>query len=248
MHSEPQVAIVIAVFDEEGNVASVAAEVAAAFSGHGAFTLIFVDDGSSDATPRIIEELARTDPRIRLIRHAIRCGKSRALRTGVEAADAPWIATLDGDGQNDPRDLLAMIEIAWSRAEEGPLVAGIRTRRDDPWARRVATRFANGLRRWALGDRCPDTACGMKVFRREDFLRLPCFEGMHRFLPALFLRYGAPVINHPVSHRARREGRSKYTNAGRARVGLADLIGVMWLLDRTRVPIVSRADETSSHA
>ncbi len=247
MRPEPRIAVVVAVFNEEGNVASVATEVVEAFDGVEAFELLFVDDGSTDATAQITAELAGSEPRIRLVRHAVRCGKSRALRTGVEAARAPWIATLDGDGQNDPRDLVAMVGIAWSRAEEAPLIAGIRTRRDDPWPRRVATRFANGLRSRALGDRCPDTACGMKVFRREDFLRLPCFEGMHRFLPALFLRYGAPVVNHPVSHRARRTGRSKYTNYGRALVGLADLFGVMWLLNRTRLPIVGRADETSTH-
>ena len=160
------------------------------------------------------------------------------MRTGVLASRAPWIATLDGDGQNDPRDAVAMLQDAWAAQGAAPLVAGVRRRRNDPLSRLIATRIANGFRRAVLHDRCPDTGCGLKVFRRDDFLLLPVFEGMHRFLPALFARYGHPLINREVSHRARTAGVSKYTNWGRALVGIVDLLGVIWLTRRTRPPAV----------
>lgn len=232
----PRAAVVIAVLDEAENVEAVCAEALAALAPVAPFEIVFVDDGSTDRTAAIIQAMAERDPRLRLVRHGRRCGKSQAVRTGVLAARAPWIATMDGDGQNDPADLVAMLRAAWAAGDPAPLVAGIRVRRDDPWPRRVATRIANGFRAAVLGDRCPDTACGMKVFRRDDFLLLPCFEGMHRFLPALFARYGHPLVNHPVNHRARRMGRSKYTNWGRALVGIVDLLGVIWLVGRTRAP------------
>lgn len=230
------VSVVIAVLDEAENVEAVCREVLAHMPAVGAFEVVFVDDGSADATPEILQAIAARDRRVRLVRHVCRCGKSQAVRSGVLAARAPWIATLDGDGQNDPGDLPAMLVKAWTATGASPLVAGVRTRREDPLSRRIATRFANGLRSRLLGDDCPDTGCGMKVFAREAFLRLPCFEGMHRFLPALFKRHRHPLINHPVAHRPRLSGQSKYTNWGRALVGVADLTGVVWLLRRTRAP------------
>ena len=129
-----------------------------------------------------------------------------------------------------------LLELAWAADELSPLVAGIRTRRRDSLSRRFATRFANGLRQALLHDNCPDTACGLKVFRRDAFLRLPAFEGMHRFLPALFQTFGAPLVCWPVTHRPRLAGQSKYTNFGRAAVGLFDTLGVIWLRRRTRLP------------
>ena len=142
---------------------------------------------------------------------------------------------MDGDGQNDPADLPPMLAMA--RAAPGPvLVAGVRTRRRDTWSRRVATRFANGLRQAILSDGCPDTGCGMKAFRAADFLAMPAFEGMHRFLPALFQARGIPLLLSPVRHRPRLRGASKYTNWGRALVGIVDMAGVVWLRARTRVP------------
>ncbi|TQF82471.1 glycosyltransferase family 2 protein [Elioraea sp. Yellowstone] len=238
MSASPVVSVVIPVADEAENVESVADEVRAALGPATPFEILFVDDGSADATPQLIAALAAADRRVRLVRHARRCGKSQAVRTGVLHARGTWIGTMDGDGQNDPTDLVAMLAAARSAAGVPPLVAGIRTRRRDPWARRVATRVANRLRRVVLGDGCPDTGCGMKLFRREDFLRLPCFEGMHRFLPALFASYGVPLVNHPVAHRARRAGRSKYTNWHRALVGITDMLGVMWLRRRTKAPVL----------
>jgi dolichol-phosphate mannosyltransferase len=232
----PRASIVIAVLNEEESVRAVADEVLAALDSISPFEVVFVDDGSTDRTPEILTALAAEDARVRLVRHDRRCGKSQAVRTGVLAARAPWIATLDGDGQNDPGDLPDMLRLAWAAQGAPPLVAGVRVRRDDPVSRLIATRIANGIRSTLLGDHCPDTGCGVKVFRRDDFLLLPCFEGMHRFLPALFQRYGHPLVNHPVRHRARLLGKSKYTNWGRALVGIFDLAGVAWLVRRTQAP------------
>ncbi len=232
----PRASVVIAVLDEADNVSAVVAETLAALQPASPFEIVFVDDGSTDATPDILAGLAAADPRVRLVRHDRRCGKSQAVRTGVLAARAPWIATMDGDGQNDPADVTSMLQAAWSAPGPAPLVAGVRVRRNDPRSRLVATRIANGFRQAVLHDRCPDTGCGLKVFRREDFLQLPVFEGMHRFLPALFACYGHPLINREVGHRARMAGRSKYTNWGRALVGIVDLVGVIWLTRRTQAP------------
>ncbi len=232
----PRVSVVIAVLNEAESVRAVADEVLAALDSVSPFEVVFVDDGSTDGTPEILNALAAADERVRLVRHDRRCGKSQAVRTGVLAARAPWIATLDGDGQNDPGDLPDMLRLAWASQDAAPLVAGVRVRRDDPVSRLIATRIANGIRSTLLGDHCPDTGCGVKVFGRDDFLLLPCFEGMHRFLPALFQRYGHPLINHPVRHRARLLGTSKYTNWGRALVGVFDLAGVAWLVRRTQAP------------
>ncbi len=228
--------MVIAVLNEEENVLAVTEEVLLALKPVSPFEIVYVDDGSTDGTAEHLQKIARADERVRLIRHDRRCGKSQAVRTGVLAARAPWVATLDGDGQNDPADLPDMLNLAWAAKGAPPLVAGIRVQRDDPTSRLIATRLANGLRSRLLGDHCPDTGCGVKVFRRDDFLLLPCFEGMHRFLPALFQRYGHPLINHPVKHRARLKGVSKYTNWGRALVGVFDLMGVAWLVRRTEAP------------
>jgi dolichol-phosphate mannosyltransferase len=232
----PRVSVVIAVLNEAESVRAVAEEVLGALHSVAPFEVVFVDDGSADSTPHIIEALAATDDRVRLVRHDRRCGKSQAVRTGVLAARAGWVATLDGDGQNDPSDLPEMLRLAWDRRDAAPLVAGVRVRRDDPVSRLIATRIANGIRSTLLGDHCPDTGCGVKVFARKDFLLLPCFEGMHRFLPALFQRYGHPLVNYPVRHRARLRGTSKYTNWGRALVGIFDLAGVAWLVRRTQAP------------
>jgi dolichol-phosphate mannosyltransferase len=231
----PRLSVVIAVYNEAENIEAVGREVLTALAPVGEFEVIFVDDGSSDATAARVRALA--DPRVRLIRQT-RSGKSQALRTGIEAARGAWIGTMDGDGQNDPADIVAMAELAWGSAGTSPLVCGIRRRREDPWSRKVATRIGNGIRNAFLRDGCPDTGCGLKLFERGAFLRLPVFEGMHRFLPALFARYGHPQVLHDVRHRPRAAGQSKYTNWGRALVGVGDLFGVAWLRARTRAPTV----------
>jgi dolichol-phosphate mannosyltransferase len=247
MIASPRASVVIAVFNEAENVAEVCKETLQKLAPVAPFEVVFVDDGSTDDTAAILEAIAAQDPQVRLVRHDRRCGKSQAVRTGVKAAAAPWVATLDGDGQNDPADLPEMLQKAWSAEGRPPLVAGIRVRRNDPVSRLIATRIANGIRAAVLGDHCPDTGCGVKIFHRESFLLLPCFEGMHRFLPALFARYGHPLINHPVRHRPRLKGASKYTNWGRALVGVWDMMGVIWLTRRTRAPlnVVERASAPS---
>lgn len=230
--------IVVAVFNEQENVASVCADILAKLEAAAPFEVIFVDDGSTDYTAAMLQDIADQDPRVRVVRHGRRCGKSQAVRTGVLYAQGKWIATLDGDGQNEPADLPDMLaKAAAVTTGKSPIVAGIRVRRDDPVSRLIATRIANGFRSAVLGDNCPDTGCGVKVFERDAFLLLPCFEGMHRFLPALFQRYGHPVINHEVRHHPRLRGASKYTNWGRAIVGIFDMMGVIWLNARTRAPI-----------
>ena len=233
----PALSIVIPSFNEAASIEEVVKEAVSVFeAGLESFEIIVVDDGSDDDTAGALGPLSEADPRVRVIRHPNRSGKSAGLRTGFLAARAIWVATMDGDGQNDPADLPDMLEKAWAAEGEAPLVAGTRVRRNDPVSRLVATRIANGFRAAVLGDHCPDTGCGVKVFPREAFLMLPCFEGMHRFLPALFQRYGHPLINHPVRHRARHAGQSKYTNIGRAFVGIFDTMGVIWLVRRTKAP------------
>ncbi|MBC7168150.1 MAG: glycosyltransferase family 2 protein [Phenylobacterium sp.] len=244
----PVLSAVIAVLNEAENIEAVTADCLAGLAGAAPFEIVYVDDGSTDETAAVIADLTARHPEVRLVRHDRRCGKSQAVRTGVLAARGEWIGTLDGDGQNSAGDLVEMLRLAQGAGKLSPLVAGIRVRRDDPWPRLVATRIANGFRARVLGDRCPDTGCGVKLFRRSDFLRLPCFEGMHRFLPALFQAYGHPLINHPVRHQARLHGTSKYTNLGRALVGIWDVLGVIWLVRRTQAPAPSVLDAAESRA
>jgi len=234
--ARPRLSVVIAVFNEAENVNAVLDELTVALAGLQPFEMVFVDDGSTDATADQLSAHSAAHPGLRLLRHDRRCGKTAALRTGVAAARAEWVATMDGDGQNDPADIPGMLQLGLDAVGRAPLVAGIRTRRNDPLSRRLATRFANAFRQAVLADHCPDTGCGLKAFRREDFLRLPAFEGMHRFLPALFQAYGHPLLCRTVSHRARLRGQSKYTNFGRALVGIGDLLGVIWLRSRTTLP------------
>ncbi len=234
--AQPRLSVVIAVYNEAENVATVLDELTAALTGLQPFEVVFVDDGSTDATADRLTALSATHPALRLLRHDRRCGKTAALRTGIAAARAEWIATMDGDGQNDPADIPDMLALGLAAPNAAPLVAGIRLRRHDTLSRRLATRFANGLRQAVLADHCPDTGCGLKAFRRDDFLQLPAFEGMHRFLPALFQAYGHPLLCKTVSHRARLQGQSKYTNFGRALVGIGDMLGVVWLRSRTTLP------------
>jgi dolichol-phosphate mannosyltransferase len=229
----PALSVVITVFNEAENVAAVAAETLAALKDSGPSEILFVDDGSTDDTAAKIKAI----PGVRLVRHQKRTGKSQALRTGALAAKGEWIGNMDGDGQNDPVDIAKMFALA-KAAEGNVLVAGVRRRRHDPLSRLIATRIGNGIRQAILNDGCPDTGCGLKLYRREAFLMLPIFEGVHRFLPALFKTYGAKLILHEVNHRPRTAGVSKYTNWGRALVGFVDIWGVVWLRARTRAPVV----------
>jgi dolichol-phosphate mannosyltransferase len=229
--------VVIPVRNEAENVAPLVAEIAAVLDGLAAYEILYVDDGSTDATADEITRLAAEVPHLRLLRHARSCGQSAAIRTGVRAARAIWIATLDGDGQNDPADIPELWRLARAAAASPALlVTGHRRDRRDRWAKRAASRVANAIRARLLGDDTPDTGCGLKLFPRALFLDLPDFDHMHRFLPALVLRAGGAVRSVPVNHRPRRRGVSKYGVFDRLGVGIVDLFGVLWLQRRAARP------------
>lgn len=235
MTEQPRFTIVVPMKNESGIVARLAQEIEEACAPIGPFEAIFVDDGSDDATPREIAEARARHPWLRQIRHAESRGQSCAVATGVRRARAPVVCTMDGDGQNPPAEAPKLVAPLLSG--EDPLlglVAGARVNRQDTGSRRWASRAANALRARILRDGSPDTGCGLKAFRRDDFLRLPYFDHMHRYLPSLFIREGWRVETVPVSHRAREQGVTKYTNLGRALVGALDLFGVWWLMRRRR--------------
>lgn len=231
---DPEISVVVPVFDEAGAAPALAREIAAALAGCSA-EIIFVDDCSRDDTAERLRTLAAELPALRVLRHERNAGQSRAVRTGVLAARAGVIVTLDGDGQNDPADASRLIDQL--RAEPGlSLVGGRRVKRQDSAAKRLASRVGNGVRRKLLRDQADDTGCGLKAFRREAFLRLPYFDHMHRFLPALMLREGYDIAFVEVNHRPRTTGASKYTNLGRLWASASDLFGVKWLQSRARPP------------
>src|SRR3984885_9233718 len=232
--------IVIPVKNEAGNIAPLVDEIGAALDGKGVdYEIVYVDDGSNDTTAAEIARLPATNTRLRLVIHAKSGGQSAAIRSGVKAARAPWIATLDGDGQNDPADLPSLWHIAKAAPVQPPLlIAGHRARRQDSWTKRRASKIANPIRRAMLRDDTPDTGCGLKLFPRALFLDLPYFDHMHRFLPALVLREGGVVRSLPVNHRPRRRGTSKYGVLDRLAVGVSDLLGVMWLRRRRSLPVL----------
>jgi glycosyltransferase involved in cell wall biosynthesis len=229
--------VVIPVKNEAGNIEPLICEIRAALDELVDYEIIYIDDGSDDATAAEIRRLQQQLPQLRQLRHAETCGQSAAIRSGVRAARGTWIATLDGDGQNDPADIPAL----WHIAREVPgsarlLLAGERARRQDSWSKRRASGIANAVRRRVLGDDTPDTGCGLKLFSRALFLDLPYFDHMHRFLPALVLREGGVVRSVRVNHRPRQRGVSKYGVFDRLGVGMVDLLGVLWLRRRSSRP------------
>jgi dolichol-phosphate mannosyltransferase len=237
------ISVVVPVHNESANVPPLIAEIEAALSGSD-FEAVFVDDRSSDDTLAVLREQARTRPWLTVMAHRANCGQSAALLTGVRAAAGPLIATLDGDGQNDPADIPALAarwQTLHDAAPDTPvLIAGWRNKRQDTPLRRWSSKVANGVRARLLGDATPDTGCGLKVFARDDFLALPWFDHMHRFLPALMRRAGGQVESVPVAHRHRTQGQSHYGVHNRLWVGLVDLLGVVWLQRRARVPLADR--------
>lgn len=238
---EPELSVVVPVRDEADNLAPLIAEIEAALRNVCAFEIVYVDDGSQDATPQRLRELRAGNPRLRVVRHRQSCGQSQAAASGVKAARAPIIATLDGDGQNDPADipaLLGRLRAEPAEMRDRMLVAGWRAKRYDSLSKRLSSRIANAVRGRLLGDRTPDTGCGLKLFTRTAFLDMPRFDHMHRFLLALMIRRGGRVVSVRVGHRPRRRGRSKYGMWDRLSVGIVDLFGVMWLQARGRNPVI----------
>jgi dolichol-phosphate mannosyltransferase len=229
----PDISVVVPVHDEAGAAGPLAREIAAAFAGR-SYEMIFVDDASRDATLAELTALKAELPALRVLSHAANAGQSRAVRTGVLAARGEIIVTLDGDGQNPPADGPRLADALIAAPPSVALVGGRRAKRQDSTAKRQASLWANRIRRRLLGDDADDTGCGLKAFRRDVFLRLPYFDHMHRYLPALMIREGYENRYLDVDHRHRETGRSKYTNWGRLSASLSDLIGVIWLKSRAR--------------
>ena len=234
MNEAPQLSVVVPVHNEEDNVAPLIGEIVAALRGVVPFEIVYVDDASKDATLARLTELKTATPELRVIRHLSNRGQSTAVRNGVKAARAPWIATLDGDGQNDPADIPKLLAERAKASPDTRMFAGWRVERRDSGSKRWASKWANAIRARMLHDDTPDTGCGIKLFEREAFLDLPYFDHMHRYLPALMQRAGWRTVSVPVNHRHRTSGVSKYNNLNRALVGIRDLRGMAWLISRSR--------------
>ena len=236
MHSK--ISVVIPIYNEEGNIINLIDELIPIVDKIGG-EIIIVDDNSNDASrDLILKKKNNVNIEILLLEHAKQYGQSAGLLTGIKAAKNDLIVTLDGDGQNDPKDITSMLKV-WKDNNENSylLVIGHRQNRQDNWSRRYASLMAKRFRKFILKDITPDSGCGIKVFSRNLFLSLPYFDHIHRFLPALTRRHGGSVISHIVSHRNRSSGVSKYSNWQRFRVGLIDLYGVSWLIKRSSFPI-----------
>jgi len=232
------VSVLIPAKNEASNLTPLLEEIRSALVGEN-YEVIVVDDGSTDNSLAELLALRKAGfSQLRILSHAHSLGQSTSIYHAATVARGRWLATLDGDGQNDPADIPGMLALV--RGEDGmeggiKLVAGHRVNRRDTASKRWASRFANGLRSRLLKDATPDTGCGLKLIEREAFLRLPYFDHMHRFLPALIRRHNGRMVVHPVNHRHRVAGVSKYGNLDRALVGILDLVGVWWLIRRTRL-------------
>ena len=237
-----QISVVIPAKNEQGNVSRLIEEIHEVLHPQYQFEIVLTDDGSADNTvDDAIQAAERLGTALQVFSHADSCGQSTAVHTAVHHARGHLIATLDADGQNDPHDIPSMIEKAFSLENEHFCIAGYRKgRKDTPWVR-FQSKVANRVRHALLKDGVPDSGCGLKVFPRHTFVLLPYFDHMHRFLPALIRRLNGKIVIHPVNHRDRIEGVSKYTVWNRLWVGIVDLIGVAWLIRRTKWPTIKRA-------
>lgn len=238
-----KISVVIPVHNEEENVLPLANEIRETLNSKMDYELIFVDDGSTDQTPARLNRMKNSMVNFHFIRHGSCCGQSTALSTGIRRAQHPVIVTLDGDGQNDPKDIHHLLNIYEKehRKETPALITGFRYMRQDTGWRKISSKIANTVRAGLLKDDTPDTGCGLKVFPRELFLAFPYFDHMHRFLPALAKRAGGRVVSVKVNHRPRTRGISHYGTLDRLLVGIVDLFGVMWLLKRAKIPVIERS-------
>ena len=237
--SDIQLSVVVPVFNESENLEPLLTEIVSALEGRYAYEIVYVDDSSTDDTPQKLVQLKAKFPRLRPVRNSPRSGQSFAVHSGVKMAKGAWIGTLDGDGQNDPADLPKLLETALQGGADLALVGGVRAKRKDTLSKRIGSKIGNGIRQFFLRDGCPDTGCGIKVFRRDVYLDMPAFNGQHRYLPALFQSRNWKTAFVPVNHRPRERGVSKYNNLQRALVGIRDLIGVAWLRSRARAPRIN---------
>ena len=236
----PDLSVVIPVQNEEENIRMLIDEVRQSLDGVLDYELIYVNDGSTDSTLEILQEYRSGFPLLRIYSHQTGVGQSTAVRTGIIHAQSPVIATLDGDGQNDPADIPALYQALIANADAGiVLVNGYRKERKDTFIKRISSRLANGIRGWLLDDDTPDTGCGLKVFSRIAYLEIPFFDHLHRFLPAMMINGGGKVMSVEVNHRERQLGSSHYGFFDRLWVGVFDLMGVIWLKSRTTHPVVS---------
>ena len=230
----PDLSVVVPVHNERDNIVPLLSEIAAALRGRSDFEIVYVDDASKDDSLAVLSAAKAQFPELRVLRHLQQGGQSTALCTGIKAARGSWIATLDGDGQNDPADIPKLIAMRDVSPGVIKLFAGWRVDRKDSGSKRWASKWANAIRSRLLHDETPDTGCGIKLFERAVFLDLPYFDHMHRYLPALVQRAGWQVKSVPVNHRPRGAGTSNYNNFNRALVGIADLRGVAWLIRRSK--------------
>jgi dolichol-phosphate mannosyltransferase len=230
----PQLSVVVPVHNERDNIVPLLREIAAALRGRSDFEIVYVDDLSRDDSLEVLKAAKSDFPELRIVRHLAQSGQSTAVRNGVKAARGAWIATLDGDGQNDPADIPKLLEAREKADPAVKLFAGWRVNRKDSKIKLLSSKIANSVRSSLLQDATPDTGCGIKLFERALFLDLPYFDHMHRFLPALVQRAGFKVQSVPVNHRPRTQGTSKYGIGNRLWVGITDLRGVAWLIRRSR--------------
>ena len=229
--------VVIPVHNEEESIGNLIDEITTALSEKYQHEIIVIDDGSTDNTLDVLLKIKQSLPTLRIVKHLKNSGQSTAVRTGVQHAKSAWIATLDGDGQNDPADIPNLYNELINNQASDPwlVVAGYRKKRKDTWLKRISSKYANGIRDRLLRDGTPDTGCGLKVFARDSFLALPYFDHMHRYIPALFQRQGGRVVSVEVNHRHRMQGTSKYGFHNRLWVGIVDILGVRWLQNRARL-------------
>ena len=241
-----EIAVVVPVHNETENIRPLIEEITAAMNGVADYEIVYVNDGSTDDTARMLEQMMAEQPRLSVYAHAKACGQSAAIATGIKFARARFIATLDGDGQNDPADIPALFATLKESADPDLLlVAGWRAKRKDTEWKRFQSKLANAVRSRLLGDNTPDTGCGLKVFTRAAFLDLPRFDHMHRYLPALMIRRGGRVQSVQVNHRHRERGVSKYGMWDRLSVAIRDLLGVMWLTARGSKPAITAVRQAS---
>ena len=234
--------VVIPVYNEVDSIRDLVGEVCRTLDGVIDYEIIVVDDGSTDDTPSVLQECRNSQPRLRVLRQTRCCGQSVAIASGVRAASHEWIVTLDGDGQNDPADIMRLYRAMDGSADRVKLISGQRIRRRDDGLKRISSLIANTVRAWLLQDKTPDTGCGIKLFSKETFTGLPQFDHMHRFLPALVQRQGGETVSVIVNHRPRQGGASKYGVMNRLWVGIADMLGVWWLQRRYTRPVISEID------